>query len=747
MQNSRMAIPIALGSILLAGTQVGCDRSPQAREKRFLDRAEKLAGQKEYARALLELRNASLAMPKDAEPHYRMAVLELLSKQTPAAIRDLGKALELNPKHEQAKVKLAELMAMDGNRQVVEGAEKQLREVLAASPGNLEAVDTLAFTQWRLGRPEDAAALLEESLAKVPTRFQTSVALARVRLSRNDVAGAEQVLVAATVAAPQSSPAALALSRFYILVKKADLAKVEARKAVELDPHSGLALLTLGNLQSQAGEKVEAEETYRRLSALPDATYKSVHAIYLFENGRRPEAIAELGRLHKASPEDRTVTGQFVAAYLANGQAVEARGVVDAAVKRNPKDVDALMMRATLSLRDGKTAEADRDLQLALHIRRNSAEVHFALARLYTATGRAQMERQELQEVLRLNPGFLKARLALARNYTQQNQAGNALQLLNDAPAGQRQMQAVIIERNWALKAKKDWATYGASVEEGLKLGRSPELVLQDGLAKLNSGDFAGARANAEEILKQLPEDANAAGMLAASYMGQKQTTQAVDALRTLAEAHPKSAPIRKIYGDLLKADGNMSAAREAYRTASALDQKYLGADFGLAGMDISDQQMDAARQTLNGVLRKSPGNATALLLLGGLESDPASAMNRYRAVLETDPKNVTALNNLAYLMANTDPDGALPYAQQAIEIAPDSAMIQDTIGWIYYRKGAYATAVPYLEKAVAKEPNPRRQFHLAVTYIKHGESVQGRALLTAALAKDPELTKTEVGW
>src|ERR1035438_4357857 len=121
--------------------------------------------------------------------------------------------------------------------------------------------------------------------------------------------------------------------------------------------------------------------------------------------------------------------------------------------------------------------------------------------------------------------------------------------------------------------------------------------------------------------------------------------------------------------------------------------------------------------------------------------------MARYRAIIQIDGKNVSALNNLAYTMALTDPDGALKYGQQAMELAPDSPMVQDTLGWIYYRKGIYLTAVQYLQTAVSKDPTPRRQFHLALSYIKQGDKERGRDLLQTALAKDPNLPKTEQGW
>jgi uncharacterized protein HemY len=47
-----------------------------------------------------------------------------------------------------------------------------------------------------------------------------------------------------------------------------------------------------------------------------------------------------------------------------------------------------------------------------------------------------------------------------------------------------------------------------------------------------------------------------------------------------------------------------------------------------------------------------------------------------------------------------------LKYARQAAELAPESATVEDTLGWIYYRKEIYGTAVTYLEKPPAAHPS-----------------------------------------
>jgi Tfp pilus assembly protein PilF len=47
------------------------------------------------------------------------------------------------------------------------------------------------------------------------------------------------------------------------------------------------------------------------------------------------------------------------------------------------------------------------------------------------------------------------------------------------------------------------------------------------------------------------------------------------------------------------------------------------------------------------------------------------------------------------------------------------------------------------LKGAVTKEPTPRREFHLALCYLKSGDQRDGETMLAAALAKDPSLAQS----
>ncbi|MGB9606726.1 MAG: tetratricopeptide repeat protein, partial [Bryobacteraceae bacterium] len=152
-------------------------------------------------------------------------------------------------------------------------------------------------------------------------------------------------------------------------------------------------------------------------------------------------------------------------------------------------------------------------------------------------------------------------------------------------------------------------------------------------------------------------------------------------------------------------------------------------------------------------LLAADPRNSAARSLLASLEHHAGNwqdAAAHYRKAIDLEPRNVLALNNLAFLLAENlnQPDEALQLAQKAKELAPESPEVDDTLGWIYYHKGLYGSAIQHLERAAAgRNATALRKYHLAMAYWKAGEQAKARAALAEARRLDanlPELKAAE---
>lgn len=487
----RAVLVAAFAALVLAG----CHGSPEERAAKFLAKGSALYDKKDFARAILEFRNAAQLLPKSAEPYYQLGLAYLATGDHKMAVASIMKATELDPKHIKAQLKLAEMMATSRTRQTLEEAQKRAQQVLAASPGNVQALDALALTDIRLGNPDSAEKHLQEALKSFPKHLRSSVSLAQVKLARKDFAGSEGVLKQAVTQAPESADPAVALGEFYLMLGKTAQAEQEFRQALQLDSNHPLALLDLAVVCARSKRPDEAEQLYRRLSARPEKRFKPMHALYLLQAGKHAEASAEMEKLAKADPSDREARSRLVGTYLLLKRAADAEKVLTEALKKNPKDTDALLQRSRMYLAAGKLAEAQTDLNRVLSFRTDSAVAHYLMSKVHQLRGQAQNRRQELTETLRLDPANIVARLELADIMLESKAAQSALDLLNEAPARQRSTIPIALKRNWALLALGQKIEVQRNIAAILAARKVPEALVQSAILNLEKRDYPGTQA------------------------------------------------------------------------------------------------------------------------------------------------------------------------------------------------------------------------------------------------------------
>ncbi len=739
---------IALCVLLLAITFSSCVSSPEAKSTRFIDAGKKLMEKKDASRAILQFQNAVKVTPRNAEAYYQLGAAFLAAGDVGHGVTSLRKSLELAPKQRDAQLLMARLMTVVDDKTILQEAEQRLRTYLQDSPDDADALHSLALTEFKLGAPEEAIRDLTHAMAAAPQQVVIAATLAQAKLQRGDVKGAEEVLKKAHENAPNSIDALILLGRFYETQKKMADAEQQFRQALAINANDSSALFNLGSLQLGAGRLQEAEQTFRVASKLPNKVTQHALGTFLYQQGRKEEAVKEFERLAKDDPDDRMARTRLVTAYQLAGRKDDAEKVLADALKKNPKDADALLERGELSLAGKKLNDAEADLNQVLHLRPDSAPVHYALGKLYDARGEPGRYRQELSKALELNPLMSPVRLELAQALINAKEAQAALDLLN-APNSPKDSLAFLAARNWALWAKGDMAELRKGIDQGLYRERSTEFLLQDGMWKLRSGNVAGARSSLEESLKVNPQDVRALEALQRSYEMQKQTAVAVEKVKEYAAKAPNSAPVQDFLGSLLLARGDHAGARTAFEAAKAVDTHSVTTDLSLVQVNLVEGKLDNAQQQLQTILSANPSNATAHLWLGNVEltkGNYKTALEQFRAVVAAEPENTQALNNLAYLLTEyvNQPAEALKYAQKAKELAPETAEYSDTLGWVFYHQGLYPSAVRELERAAAKTNDVTLKYHLAMAYAKAGDWKRGHATLESALRENSNLPEAK---
>ncbi|RIK71621.1 MAG: hypothetical protein DCC67_20185, partial [Planctomycetota bacterium] len=125
-----------------------------------------------------------------------------------------------------------------------------------------------------------------------------------------------------------------------------------------------------------------------------------------------------------------------------------------------------------------------------------------------------------------------------------------------------------------------------------------------------------------------------------------------------------------------------------------------------------------------------------AVAVLYVTRDDIDQAISVFRRVLEIDPENLLALNNLATLLGEREADrrDAVSYIDRAIAVAGRSAPLLDTRGTIFVYLGDANRAIADLEEAVASgAADPRYYFHLAAAYQRAGRLADAQIMHQAA--------------
>ena len=94
-------------------------------------------------------------------------------------------------------------------------------------------------------------------------------------------------------------------------------------------------------------------------------------------------------------------------------------------------------------------------------------------------------------------------------------------------------------------------------------------------------------------------------------------------------------------------------------------------------------------------------------------------AEQHYRTAVALQPKNFMTYNQLAWYLGsqNKNMQEAIGLAQKALELAPGSANILDTLGWLYYLSGSSDKAKTTLERAMtaSADVSPSVLYHLGM--------------------------------
>ena len=187
-------------------------------------------------------------------------------------------------------------------------------------------------------------------------------------------------------------------------------------------------------------------------------------------------------------------------------------------------------------------------------------------------------------------------------------------------------------------------------------------------------------------------DDKHLPSLVAAITMGinSGDLAAARDGLKKLETLTPKDDLVVVLKGDLAMSERKFLQAAthysELYKRVPNVD---LAQKLGQAYWAGGDKK--AALALLNEAVVTYPKSTKAQYALATAyqeTGDVKRAVNAYKAAIQLDEKNVAALNNLAWLLRESDLPQARKYAEKAKELSPNDSAINNTLLDIKKRQG-----------------------------------------------------------
>jgi tetratricopeptide (TPR) repeat protein len=274
------------------------------------------------------------------------------------------------------------------------------------------------------------------------------------------------------------------------------------------------------------------------------------------------------------------------------------------------------------------------------------------------------------------------------------------------------------------------------------------DVNFQLGAVNLADKKYPEAEAAFRRAYQLNPADTRSLMGIVEAALAQNQT----DAALALLQAESAKAPSRP---DVQMALGNTAIRAAKYDLALATFQKLLSqsekGSAAQAGIYLrigetyrrmgNNTEAIAALQKARETLPNNIALLNTLAVVLEAAGRKPEAGETYEAILKLDPNNALAMNNFAFLLAESDGDldRALTLAQRARQMGPNVVEFSDTLGWIYLKKGMLNQSVEIFRDVVDRDPaRSTYHYHLARAYYLKGDQAGALAEARTAEEKHP---------
>lgn len=767
---------IAAAVALLALTACG---GPESRYQSYLARGKSYLAQGRLDRAGVELRNALQIEPKAAEALYLGGEVAERRGNLRAALGFYQAALDARADYPQAAGSLARLYAGAG---FPDRALKLVEPALARHPDDPDLLVSRAAARAEQKNTVGARADVERALHFDPDNTRGIGLLAGLDRAAGDDAAAIELVSAAAQRKPGSVELHEVLAGLYFDTHKPADGERQLRRLIELRPHDShyryqLALYLARSHQTDAAQQVledfvkatpdsdepklaladfvaaqrslpQGEAVLRGFIAYQPKDYDLRLGLGALQERRGAAADAlrtytEVADLDRLGPQGLTARDRMAQIEASAGHDQAATQLIAAVLAENPRDDDALKLRGELALQRNDPLAAIGDLRAVLRDHPEASGLRRVLARAYLADGEPALAEQALRAAIDSAPRSVGARVELAQLLARTHRADEGITLLEEtvrSAPGDAQPREELAR---AYMARGDWAAAHQAVED-LEVLRPADAV-----AAYLAGQIAAAQKRPDDAerdygkaLALQPNSLDALGALARLELARGRGPQAIARVQSAVARDPTNAQPLDLLAELYLKSGDLTDAQAALQRAVGLAPNWWVPYHGLALVKLAAHDGAAAVAEYQAGLKALPAQPDLSLELAALyekQGQVDAAIAALDTVYRANPHSPVAANTLAKLLVTYKSDAAsLARAHALTETfaSSDDGELLDTSGWVQFKRGEYAEALPLLERAAQRAPESREiRYHVAMAELQAGQRDRARSNLEFALS------------
>ncbi len=769
-----------LALALAAVSLISCSRDPNYLKQKYLQSGIKYYDAGRYKEANIMFRKSIEADRKFGPAYYHLALTDLKQSQIAASVGALRRAVELlkpgTPDANDAVLKLSEIIIVAAQQQ--EHNDAMLKEVqqnvdglLGRNPNGWEGHkltgDLAMLTTAKLYRSSDLPGAKKElgvaigeyrkALSIKPGDPVITLALGRTLVVDGETAEAQTLFRGLIDKDKNNLNGYYELYRLDLAMRKLPEAEAILQEAIRNNPKDTQLRLTLAQYYFGANKRTELVTLLNQmkgdLKQFPNAYFQS--GDFYLRVGQYDESIKQYEEgIQKDSARKNNYLKREEEAYIRAGKPSLAREKNELILKNDPKDPEARGLKATFLLDKGDVDQAMSELQSVVTAKPNNFVARFNLGRAHFARREYEQARQEFDAAIQLRPDYMPAHLAQTQVALIRGDNDAALhdadETLRIAP---NSIQARVMKAA-ALQRLKRYDEARALLEAVLqKIPNQEETLLEMGVLDLSQRKTK----DAEDLFRRAYEAQpnNLRGLLGESraLLMDGQPDKSVQLIQTEAQKNPANLDLQRELGNAEVAAGQYDRAITTFQgiLGKVTDTRVQGDLWTRIGESyLRKGDIQQSINSLENARQRQPDNTnltTNLAMLYETESKRDVARKYYEMSLKMDPNNAFALNNLAYLISesNGDLNQALTYAERAKQRLPGHPEVNDTLGWIYLKKNLTDQAVEQFKTLVVQSPlNPTYHYHYAMALLQKGDRETARKECQSALANKPNKQETD---